>query len=445
MVITSLNGYNYPVTANSNVPLLVNIPFLQVMGPGFDYRNLGFKVTSFSPISVVGISSHGNIPRLSFLGLPHHEYLSVKEYAYLGVSSSSSNLTLYSEVLLVGCRDNTTVTIYPSHNITLPLDPQTNDTLTDTINVSAGESYSATLHSQQTLLIATSDGGDLSGTRVTSNRPLTVIGGHECGEEPIGYRCGPLATQTPPTITWDTHFLLPALRSENGQKYKVISSEPNTIVSSTCDREDTTIVTLSAVGDVYSFLTNQSVFCSLTCSQRCYVAQFGLSGNYLTDIGIPFITSIVPISQYPHSVTFTAQIPTSLYSITVPASEYFNGTILINGDLVNRNWVPMYNSTGSISGYGYTDVFNGTITVTHPHPMGSIYLATYGVTGDEGGYGYVTGTLLDPIFPQVSFSPEEYCVLGSDWFVVSLERQRDLNVNFIIQITSPNISKLLDY
>ena len=62
--------------------------------------------------------------------------------------------------------------------------------------------YTVTLHALQTLLIKVVY-LDLSGTKIVSNYPLTVIGGHQCATVPVLYfYCDPIATQVPPTINW---------------------------------------------------------------------------------------------------------------------------------------------------------------------------------------------------------------------------------------------------
>ena len=74
-------------------------------------------------------------------------------------------------------RTNTTITIVPTQMIEVPEDPQNPSNPTTIIN--AGNTYTITLHLMQTLLIGAVD--DLTGTQIVSNKPLTVISGHECG------------------------------------------------------------------------------------------------------------------------------------------------------------------------------------------------------------------------------------------------------------------------
>ena len=79
--------------------------------------------------------------------------------------------------MLDGCRDNSTVSITPTQDVSLPENPQRSDSIY--VQISAGESHTVTLHELQSLLIKAPN-VDLSGTKIVSNYPLTVVGGHEC-------------------------------------------------------------------------------------------------------------------------------------------------------------------------------------------------------------------------------------------------------------------------
>ena len=106
--------------------------------------------------------------------------------------------------------------------------------------------------------------------------------------------------------------------------------------------------------------------------------------------------TVPSLRQYIHSVTFTTlpEMPANFFGIVVPADSYFNGTILINDVLTTYDWTLIYNTNGTISGYGYTTTANGNYTISHSHPNGKIYVNVYGFS-HYGGYGYPAGMLLD--------------------------------------------------
>ena len=393
--ISSLTGtYSYTGITSVHSPDLVTIPsILQVREVTHSYRNYGLHVKSVSgqPISIVLIG-HTFTPRSTYLALPCYEQ-PTQEYIYYGISANSTLSGKYSQILLVGCRDNTTVTITPTQNVQLPSNAQTNSIL---VTITAGSSHTITLHSLQTLLIAATL-VDLSGTKIVSNHPLTVVGGHDCAKVPVPYSdCDPLSTQIPPTINWGTHFLLTPLYSRNGQRFKLIVSENNTKVSISCPQNNTN-VTLSFAGDIITFDTDFGHFCHVLCSSKCYIAALAFSRDYpVYGYGDPLLMTVPPIRQYPHNVTFTTlpEMPTNHYSIAIPADTYYNGTVVINGTLTTLDFTPIYDVYGTVTGYGYNTTVDGNYTISHSHPNGKIYVSVYGFTL-HGGYGYSAGMLLN--------------------------------------------------
>ncbi|XP_019859534.1 PREDICTED: uncharacterized protein LOC109587749 [Amphimedon queenslandica] len=425
-VTVSRIGYNYSTSVTRNALSIINLPFHPVVDSSFNSRDLGFHITSSSPVSIVGASGeikNSFVPHFTFLSLPYHDYTSsTTEYSYLGVSTSNSNPNnnYTSQILLVGNRDNTTFTIRPSCNLTLPVNIQSNDTRT--LVVVPGDNHTSILHSHQTLLM-TSINCDLIDTMVTSNHPLSIFGGGEdCSEE---YECGSVATQISPTIAWGDGFLLAPSQTINAdQLYTVIASEENTIITRSCDKNTTTSL-LSSVGEVYSF-NESTALCYLTCSQRCYVAHYGITE------GAQFLIPVSPLTQYPNTMVSLSSFnaSASLYTVTVPARESFNGTLVINGSLVTPNWSSIYDKDGVIVGYGYTSSFSGMTTIAPSSSMNSLYVAVYNLD-DDGAYSYAAGTLLNPLFPSLRFLSDEYCLLNvSDQLTLTIQRINDFSISF---------------
>ena len=393
--ILSSTGFSRTGTTTANAATFVTIPSnLQVRDSSYTYRHLGLHVTSSpsQPISLV-LVGHTSTPGMVYLALPCHDH-SVNEYIYYGMSEASDQENQPGQILLVGCRDNTIVTITPTQTVQLPQDPQ--QSTSTTVTITAGTNYTITLHSLQTLLIAATN-VDLSGTKIVSNYPLTVIGGHSCAKVPVNYDdCDPLATQVPPTINWGMDFLLTPLESRtNGQRFKIIASKDDTKINITC-LQNLTSSTLALSGDIFIFDSEPNTYCHAVCNQPCYIAEVGFGHEFpVSNFGDPILMTVPPLRQYPHCVTFTTlpTMPTNFYSIALPADSYFNGTVVINGILTELNWTPIYDSDGAISGYGFATAANGAYTISHSHPNGKIYVSVYGFHSYRG-YGYVAGMLL---------------------------------------------------
>ena len=435
--ISSKTGYTYIGTTSASSPATVTIPTsFEVRDSGYEYRNLGLHITSLptNPITVlvIGYIRHTT---MTYVAHPYLEQLTTA-YTYYGVSGDTLHGT--SQVLLISCRDNTTVTIMPSQNVSLPQNPQLSDSRY--LNIPAGDSHTVTLHEMQSLLINSQF--DLTGTKIVSNHPLTVISGDECINVPSEYHyCDAISTQIPPTVNWGNSFLLPPLTSRtNGQRYKIIASENNTIAEIKCGTNAKETVVLSNDGDIHQFDTNSNEYCTVLTSNPSYVAEYGFGHEYLNDsYGDPLLMTIPPLDQYIHNVTFSsiATMPKNYFTILVPNDQYFNQTYLYNGFTFTPTWTTIYYPNGSIAGYGYSTQFGGGVTISHSNVNGQIAVIVYGFMR-YGGYGYIAGMKLTPInsdvyVPEISFTKEEYYV-GEEEGVVIVVLERYLEVSSSVSV-----------
>ncbi|XP_019859475.1 PREDICTED: uncharacterized protein LOC109587695 [Amphimedon queenslandica] len=155
--------------------------------------------------------------------------------------------------------------------------------------------------------------------------------------------------------------------------------------------------------------------------------------------------TVPPISQYPHSVTFTTlpDMPNNFYSIAVPADSYYSGTVIINGSLTTLNWTPIRDTNGVITGYGYNTTVYGSSTISHSHANGRIYVSAYGFSLG-GGYGYPAGILLQPIncVPIFIFnSTLYYATEGDNEAMIFIQKQKINSSINVIQVSSKDFNE----
>ena len=405
--VTSLDeNFSYMGTTSYHNPHKVTIPAsYEVLDNTFSQRKKGLKVSSLDtePISIIAWSFRSQSDFMSYLALPCHKQPTT-QYTYYVVSTLGwSDQT--SQFMIIGCLNNSNVTIIPNNDITVPSDPQ--DSAADNIIVSSGQSFNFILHSLQTFFVF-KPCVDLTGSKIISDSPLTVISGHEAARVPAGtYDADPIVTQLTPTITWGKTFLLPPhIGRNNGQSYKLIATNIKTNAIKTCGPNYSAESVNFDENNINWFYTTNNVYCSIISDQAIYVVQIGVStwyagGNY----GDPSLNTVPPIEQYEHSTQFSALLSsgTSYYSVVVPNDAYFNQSLLINNVLINPPWVLIYASNGSIYGYGYSTSFSGTYTVAHPNPNGKLFVSIYGWT-TYGGHSYVGGMKLNPLNIQRSNS-----------------------------------------
>ena len=398
--VTSLDGnFSYMGTTTYHNPHKVAIPAsYEVSDHTYSWRKKGLKVYSLDSeaISVIAWSSRTQSDFMSYLALPCHKHPTT-QYTYYVVSTLGwSDQT--SQFMIIGCLNNSNVTIIPNNDITVPSDPQ--DSAAGNTIVSAGQFFNFFLHSLQTFFVV-KPCVDLTGTKIISDSPLTIISGHEAAQVPAGtFDAETIVTQLTPTITWGKTFLLPPhMGRSNGQSYKVIATNNKTNVVKTCGTNYNAEHIKFDENNTNWFYTTNNVYCSIISDQPIYVAQIGVSTQYAGgNVGDPSLNTIPPIEQYVHSTQFSTLLSsdTSYYSVVVPNDAYFDQSLLVNHVLTNPLWVPIYALDGSIYGYGYSTFFSGTNTVAHPNPNGKLFVSIYGWR-KYAGYSYVGGMKLNPI------------------------------------------------
>ena len=425
--VTSLDdNFSYMGTTTYQNHHKVPIPIsYEVLDHTYSWRKKGLKVYSLDsdPISVVAWSYRTQSDFMSYLALPCHKQPTT-QYTYYVVSTLGwSDQT--SQFMVIGCLNNSNVTVIPNNDIIVPSDPQ--NSAASNILVSAGHSFNFVLHSLQTFFVSKPH-VDLTGTKIISDSPLTIISGHEAARVPAGtYDADTIITQLTPTINWGKTFLLPPhMGRSNGQSYKLIATNKNTNVNKTCGTNYNAELVKFDENNTNWFYTTNNVYCSIISDQPIYVAQIGVGtwydgGNF----GDPSLNTVPPIEQYEHSIQFSSLLSsgTSYYSVVVPNDVYFDYSLLINNVLINPPWVLIYASDGFIYGYGYSTSFSGTNTVTHPNPNGKLFVSIYGWT-TYGGHSYVGGMKLNPInIPRSNgnyFTSDNYCTLQIQDMMVSI-------------------------
>ena len=398
--VTSLDdNFSYMGTTRYNTPHKITIPAsYEVLDHTYSWRRKGLKVYSPDkvPISVIAWSFRNQFDFMSYLALPCHKQPTT-QYTYYVVSTFGwSDQT--SQFMIIGCLNNSNVTIIPNNEITVPSDPQNSSAVN--ITLLAGHSFNFVLHSLQTFFVFKPH-VDLTGTKIISDSPLTIISGHEAARVPSGmFDADTIVTQLTPTITWGKTFLLPPhMGRNNGQSYKVIATYNKTNAVKTCGTNYTSQHIKFDEINTNWFYTSNNVYCSIISDQPIYVAQIGVSQRYAGgNFGDPSLNTVPPIEQYEHSTQFSELMSndTSYYSVVVPNDAYFNYSLLFNSNLINPSWVLIYGSDGSVYGYGYSTSFNGTNTIAHPNPNGKLFVSIYGWK-TYGGYSYVGGMKLKAI------------------------------------------------
>lgn len=397
--IETNDGVIHEGTSTSSSPTAVSVAStFQVANSEFANRYKGLHIYSTGSESIyVLVKNFVTFVNLgAYLAYPCIRFETDAAYEYVVVSADDPDDLLNSEFLLVGCENDTEITIVPTQTVSIPQDPQDQDSAMTTVDLGT-TSHQIILHTMQTLLISSVD--DLTGTKIISNKPLTVISGHECANIPSSRSsCEPLAVHVPPTFTWGTEFLLAPFAGRRGnQTFKAVTSENNTFIATVCGTTSNEV----RVNTVFQLDTNK--YCYLESSKPVLLTQLSFGGS-IDNMGDPSIALISPIDQYIRETEFfslpTFEFSNNYISITVRIEHYNPDRILLDGAKVNCEWQEIYNNTFTfdIVGYGCNTTVSSNFfshtrhIVTHSDANGLISVLAYGFGAfPVQGYAYLTG------------------------------------------------------
>ena len=377
-------------TVNNTASVNVSIPVNQVtLRSSYSNRNKGIHVyTNNEGLISVLVINYQSASIGEYIAYPSQDIADLNQYQYYAVSTGAIPDYTLSEVLLIGVKNNTIVTIIPTQTITVPENIQ--NPSSPNVTITAGTSFSITLHRMQTFLFGAL-AVDISGTSIVSNKPLSVVSGHECGNVPdsVAY-CEHLTEQIPPTVTWGRQFLLTPYGNRSGQYYKILAADNQTTLNFTCGNGIVSTVYLSISGSTITKYSTTNAYCSIVSDKPVLVNQLG-AGHNADNIGDPVISMIPSIDQYSERITFISPPISGSYPVT---SHYINiaatsqDTVLMDGSVLSLTWNTIYNDN-NIIGYGtqvqITDLNSHTIT-----SQSKLSILVYGF-GGVTGYSYSAG------------------------------------------------------
>ena len=393
---TSGSVLSYRVNVNdTGAPYTVN-------DGSYKYRHRGIRIFTMAPsVLSVLVMNFASIPSSlgSYLALPSCDY-NLAQYQYYAVSTSSPSSNYQSEMLLVGNADDTSITVTPSVDVIMPRDAQ--DPNSPLVTIASGTTHTVLLHTFHTLLVETTDSdSDLTGTKVISDKPLTVISGHECGSVPgnLPY-CDHISVQIPPTVTWGRRFLLAPFGNRTaGQYYKMIAGRRNVTVKQTCASNR---YVLEKAGDSVTFFTLSTTYCYVESNKPLLLTQLA-PGGAIDGTGDPTIAIVPPLEQYNTEVVFEVQ---DIYGDLIPVS-YINiitvtmpEVILMDNTGLTVMWNPIRDIDGSIVGYAtqVANVSTGTHILSTPDDVKmSVMVYGFSPSNINIGYSYTAGMKLEPL------------------------------------------------
>ncbi len=396
-------GASTTVNLTANVATTVNLPSTSHLqaGSGTAEATIPSKVVKVTTNVDASVYADSN-------GMYISDATTIIPDANLGtkyrVLSSKIGGSNYHRLIVVALENSTTFTVTPKTIFGIK---------------SAGTPYSVTLNAGETYMLGSnSQGQDISGTLVESNKAVSVFVSADCeaGSNvsfPYTTRaqtgaCDLLFEQVPPVQSLGRQFILNGFadRKQGGTPVRVMADQDGTTVTVNVNGTSSVVATLNA-GEVFqknyweaavipnpTVSVNQGLF--IQTSKPALVAAFMRgAGDYLGETGDPSVTFIPPFEQFLTAYTVVsapgnaAQLMNLMVPTSATSSVLFDGNALTASNFENT-WSPVAGTNYSVAQIKST---LGSHTLSADLAFG---LVVYGANS-YNSYAYVGGMSLSSI------------------------------------------------
>ena len=361
------------------------------------FKALQFQTKSGTQMSLFVINEeYASVD--GYTALPYNTIPGVLTYYYYALSvpksSHIANIpTGNSAFLIVGWINHTTVIITPTQTVVDPHNP--------TQMVNSGESTKVVLNEMETLYVASPD--DLTGSRVITDKPISFITGHECGNLPNGrVGCNHMVEQIPPTATWGNQFFISSISQvTTGDIFKIVASSNNTAVNILCTnskREQASDIDILVprAGTSVNFTVELKQSCIVTSKNPILLVQFAPLKSATIMVTVPATHQY--LNTHLFTTVYAGDIKYNHYMRVFVGSNNFNpSSISLDGEKIAASWMDILCKDGAACGHvGLVSLTDGAHVVGHDNSAASIGIMVYGISSHES-YGYVGGLMLTPL------------------------------------------------
>ena len=278
--IVLINNEPYPVLYTIEVPelgytsgrvvpestLVINLPPTVVVYSRNDEKKGIYLKVSSDKMTVIGqdVRIHTTT---TFLALPS-VHLGIAKYVYYGIVMTDISAR-NGIILVVGTENGTMMNLTTTQPVIVNVDNSTTTLI-------SGRKYSFELNRFQTVYIATFN--DLSGTKITTDKPASVFSGHECVLIPrTVHGCDHIVEQIPPTAVWGKVFYISPLLTRRSYSVKILAAYNSTNISFYCN--DTLQFTSINEGETVVKTFTHEEYCAVHSNNKILVAQFSYGQN----------------------------------------------------------------------------------------------------------------------------------------------------------------------
>ncbi len=375
-------GFNTVVVVPPGGLQTISLPTTAQVQSQFTVDNKGIHITATTEVTVYSMNAQ-TATTDAYLAFPLD---AIGNEYYVMAYNRDFSAVLPTQATIVATENNTTITITSS--IT---DGGFTAGVPANIVLQQGEVYQ---------LRSVLTGADYTGTKITSDKPVSVFGGAQCTNISGSLRaCDHLVEQMPALNSWGKSFItVPLATRLAGDVFRFMAQTNGTDIS-----VNGSVVASINEGQFFETILSSTSYNRITANQPILVGQYSRSSEADGVISDPFFALVPPDEQFLNAYTISAgtlNIPTNFVNLTSPNSNI--GTVMIDGILVNPAlWVPVAGT--SFSG-AVVPVSVGVHAITSVLPIGAL---VYGF-GSFDSYGYLGGQSFSPVatVTNLSLTPE---------------------------------------
>ena len=377
-------GYYNTGTISGTGSTIVSL-FSSLITGSYNDQNKGIYLkTNSTNVVVIG---QNDVYRSSdtFLALPTIK-VCCTHYIYYGISVSSGVSYYDNVVLIVGTENSTMMNLTVTQSVNVKI----NDTVS---SLTSGSQYSFIVNRLQTVYIGSSS--DLTGTRIITDKPVSVFSGHECGYvlSLSSSYCDHLIEQIPPTTYWGKTYYIAPLQGRSAYTIRVLAAYNSTEVFMDCNDVNNSY-TINAGN---SFTVTNRYYCVIHSNKEILVAQYSPGYRYDYRTGDPMMMLVPATDHYSNEINLsTISSGYNDYINIIVLKEYYQPGVMywitggVKRSLQSQSWSTMTFNQVTEAYYTQLSVSNGPVTIIHTTTNALMSAVVYGFASREA-YGHPGG------------------------------------------------------
>ena len=375
-------GYYNTGTISGTGSTIVSLSSSVITGSYNDQNKGIYLKTNSNNVVVIGQSAASRSSD-TFLALPIVKVCST-HYIYYGISVSFGRYD--NVVLIVGTEDNTMMNLTATQSVNVKI----NDTVS---SLTSGSQYSFIVNRLQTVYIGSSS--DLTGTRIITDKPVSVFSGHECGYvlSLSSYYCDHLIEQIPPTTYWGKTYYIAPLQGRSAYTIRVLAAYNSTEVFMDCN----SVKNSYTINAGNSFTVTQQYYCVIHSNKEILVAQYSPGYGYDRRTGDPMMMLVPATDHYSNEINLsTISSGYNDYINIIVLKEYYQPGVMywitggVKRSLQSQSWNTITFNQVTEAYYTQLSVSNGPVTIVHTTANALMSAVVYGVSYREA-YGHPGG------------------------------------------------------